>query len=116
MKQDVHKHEEDVSQLCALVDELETDSPQVLDQLQDTRNRHGNVKDQVDGIVGDLQSAHAEQASYRDMLQVCTNVQVPYTSFLTKVLGGCFASDFMSSYDFFFEKKRECLCQKDSFD
>ena len=70
LKQDIHQHGDDVSQLSTVVAELESESSQVIDQLQDTRNRYQTVKNQVDGIVDGLESAYAEQSSYRDMLQV----------------------------------------------
>lgn len=53
-----------------MVSELETDSPQIQDQVKDVEKRHEAAKKQVDGIVDDLESDFAEQSGYRDMLQV----------------------------------------------
>ena len=72
LKQDVHRHERDVSRLGDLENELETDSTQVSDQVNDVRKRYDTVRNNIDAIVDELESAHADQASYRDMLQVST--------------------------------------------
>ena len=55
-----------------LENELETSSTQVSDQVKDVRQRYDTVRNNIDTIVDELESAHAEQASYRDMLQVST--------------------------------------------
>ena len=72
LKQDVHKHEGDVLRLGDLENELETGSAQVSDQVKDVRQRYDTVRNKVDTVVDELESAHADQASYRDMLQVST--------------------------------------------
>ena len=78
LKQDVHRHEGDVSRLGDLENELETDSSQVSDQVKDVRKRYDTVRNNIDAIVDELESAHADQTSYRDMLQVSTYFHVNY--------------------------------------
>ena len=78
LKQDVHRHEGIVSRLGDLENELETDSSQVSDQVKDVRKRYDTVRNNIDSIVDELESAHADQASYRDMLQVSTYFHVNF--------------------------------------
>ena len=77
------RHGSDLAELSSLVAELETDSPAILDQLQDTQSRYDKLAQNVDNIVSQLESAHAEQSSYRyaflDFIDIQIHcVQQPY--------------------------------------
>ncbi len=67
---DVNKHEGDMSQLHQAVSELDGESSEVNEQLRDADDRHDAAKKQLQDIVDNLESAHAEESGYRDMLQV----------------------------------------------
>lgn len=64
-----------MERLDAVAAELETDSPDVKDQLHDTHNRYETLQKQLEGLVTDLEAEQAEQSAYRDMLQVHTTIQ-----------------------------------------